>query len=78
MLDEIFKVLNTFRCFFCGILRVFNMPLFFTVFSEGVNTVLVRGCHLEGQLLYISVFFNEFTVLAKPFLPHKALRRSQN
>ena len=44
VLDEIFKVLNTFQCFFNGILRVFNTPLFLTVFSEGVNTVLVRGC----------------------------------
>ena len=33
--------------------RVFNTPLFVTVFSEGVNTVLVRGCQWEGYLVVV-------------------------
>ena len=47
VLHEILKVftrLLDFSVVLYGIMRVFKTPLFLTVFSEGVNTVLARGC----------------------------------
>ena len=44
VLDEILKVINTFRCFFLWNIEGVQLAAILTVFSEGVNSVLVRGC----------------------------------
>ena len=50
-----YAVLNNFPGCSWGIfelLRVLNTPRFLRLLFQGVNTVLVRGCHWEGQCLY--------------------------